>query len=179
MKTKNKKIIIIPVLIVVLISSLFFYYYKYYKKNHINKSPGYALSQKMDKASGAGPGAKTVPNAPLDKSADNSSSDTVKSTSSAIAITLNAAGQDNSNEGPLIIKAIISGADGGSCLLNLANPSSGATQSETNTISWNGTFYQCNFSIPFTSLSKGSWNLTLSATQNNKTTNINKVIEIK
>lgn len=94
---------------------------------------------------------------------------------STISVTLSAANQDNPG-GPLIVRAMISGATSGTCNLTLTQ-SSTIKKYSAKVVNL-GTYYGCEgFSVPFSEISVGKWQLNLSV--DNGTINGNTSQEVQ
>jgi len=78
-----------------------------------------------------------------------------------VTISLSAAGQDTAG-GPLIVKALINGISSGTCNLKLIKDS--VVKTYTASVADFGSYYGCDgFSIPYSDLSNGKWQLTLTS----------------
>lgn len=108
------------------------------------------------------------------QSGENPQAQTI--TGSKIVIVLSAASQDVSN-GPIVIRSILEGANGGSCKYTLAK--SGITKTYSSNVAFSGTYYSCNYDIPFSDLSSGLWTVTLSATQGSSSGSVSQEVTVK
>lgn len=92
-----------------------------------------------------------------------------------ISVSLSAAGQDNPG-GPLIVRAMISGTNSGTCNLSLTQGS--AIKKYSAKVVNLGTYYGCEgFSVPFSDISVGKWQLNLAV--DNGTINGNTSQEVQ
>lgn len=95
----------------------------------------------------------------------------------AIAITLSAAGQDYKG-GPVVIRTLLSNANGGTCTATLVKGS--ASKTYTSDINWQGNYYSCEgFNVPYADLSAGTWELTVRADQGANTGSISQQITVE
>jgi len=109
------------------------------------------------------------------KSQDTTSTKTNNSTQS-IYITLSAAGQDAAG-GPILVRTILEGATGGSCSIVIAK--SGNSKTYSAPITWQGTYYSCNYNIPYADLSVGNWQLSITAKQDTKQGTATAAVAVK
>jgi len=93
-----------------------------------------------------------------------------------ISITLNASGQD-SEGGPLLFRAMVQGLDTGKCNLKLEGNS--GNNSFDSQIIFQGTYYSCAFTIPFSSLISGIYKYTLTASGSSSSNYITGEVNIK
>lgn len=90
---------------------------------------------------------------------------TTTQSNNPITVVLSAAGQDIKG-GPVVVRSILSNLSGGVCTLTLTKDNS--TKTYTANVEWLGTYYSCQgFDVPYTDLSVGEWQLTLSVRQDN------------
>lgn len=102
---------------------------------------------------------------------------TTQPSARSINIIVSALGQDT-NGGPLLVRTILEGATGtGTCTIKATSGSMAKTY--TTDIVFSGTYYSCNYSIPFADLSAGQWNVSINATQVGKSGEINNTVSIK
>ena len=97
------------------------------------------------------------------------------SASSVIGVSLSAAGQDT-NGGPIIVKAMVGSADG-NCTINLSNSS--FSKDYTTPINNLGTYYGCGLDIPIDSLSTGNYELKLTANNATATGSATQSVEVR
>jgi len=161
---KNKKIYFIPLLLVSLVIVLIF------------------MAKSKELSSENRPVSNT-PAVNLDKAADNkiplTKNDSLKTTSdnptSNLNIAITALGQDQKN-GPLIIRTIIDNITGGSCSYTLLNDFT--KRSYTSDVLFSGTYYSCNYNVPFSELSSGKWIIRITATQDANTSSLEREVTI-
>ena len=109
------------------------------------------------------------------KTQDNGASTATQA--SSIGIVFSVANQDF-NGGPVNIKTILSGVDGGTCTVTLTKEA--ITITKFANIILKSTFYGCDgFTIPYTELSPGSWNLNLMVSQNDKSNSFSKTVNVQ
>jgi hypothetical protein len=111
------------------------------------------------------------------KTQDNNTTSAANSNpTQPITVTLSAAGQDAAG-GPVIIRTILENATGGSCAITLSSNST--TKSYSSKITWQGTYYSCNYDIPYKDVSDGDWQLKIIATQDTKQGTATAVVKVK
>lgn len=94
----------------------------------------------------------------------------------SIGITVSAAAQDNAG-GPVLIRTILENASSGECSYSLTRGDT--TKSYSSTVVFSGTYYSCNYDIPFNDLTMGTWNLNIDINMGNKSGHFNGSITIK
>jgi hypothetical protein len=116
------------------------------------------------------PNSKT-PAVTVDKNADNNVNLTKNETSvtttntSILNITTTALGQDQ-KQGPILIRTIVDNVTGGSCKYKLSKAS--IIKNYGSEVSFSGTYYSCNYTIPYADLSPGTWTIKINVAQDNK-----------
>lgn len=94
----------------------------------------------------------------------------------SITIAVSTIGQDTAG-GPLLIRTILDGADGGTCSIQASK--AGVTKSYSTNVEFLGTYYSCNYNIPFSDLSMGQWTVTVQAQQAAKSGEVSSTAEIR
>lgn len=105
---------------------------------------------------------KAQPNATLEeKQQDSKDTDNLQqpTESNNISVVLSAATQDTSG-GPIIIRSILEPATGGTCAFTAKK--SGTTKFYSSNAIFSGTYYSCNYDIPYSDVSNGVWSVTVS-----------------
>lgn len=110
------------------------------------------------------------------KKQDSSIQASTPKPSQPINITLSAATQDNPG-GPIVVRTILSNANGGNCTITLTKEATVKTY--TTEIIWTGTYYSCNKDIPFADISTGTWQLKVVANQNNNQGSATETVVVK
>jgi len=112
-----------------------------------------------------------TPGVTVDKNADNNLNVTknetsVTTTNTSISnITTTALGQDQ-KQGPILIRTIVDNVTGGSCSYKLSKGS--IIKNYSSEVSFSGTYYSCNYTVPYSDLSAGTWTIKISVAQDNK-----------
>jgi hypothetical protein len=112
-----------------------------------------------------------TPGVTVDKNADNNLNVTKNETSvtttntSILNITTTALGQDQ-KQGPILIRTIVDNVTGGSCSYKLSKGS--IIKNYSSEVSFSGTYYSCNYTVPYSDLSAGTWTIKISVAQDNK-----------
>ncbi len=123
---------------------------------------------------------KTIKNGKINDTSTLEKNDagTSSNTPSNITLSYSFAGQDQDKSGgPIVIRTIANGADGGQCEYKLTNGSN--TKSFSSDVTFSGTYYSCNFTIPYDSTLKGNWSLNTTITQNGKTGSASTSVNIR
>jgi hypothetical protein len=106
---------------------------------------------------------------------DNSSSANVSS-SLDLPMTVTAIGQDQKS-GPLLIRTIVDNLDGGLCSYRLTKGS--IIKNYSSDVIFSGTYYSCNYTVPYADVTNGTWNVEVSASQNNKNGKVSRSIVVE
>jgi hypothetical protein len=118
----------------------------------------------------------------VDKNADNNVNVTKNETSvtttntSILNITTTALGQDQ-KQGPILIRTIVDNITGGSCTYKLSKGSS--IKNYSSEVSFSGTYYSCNYTIPYADLSPGTWTIKINVAQDNKSGTASKDVIVE
>lgn len=150
-KIQNKNYLLLTILFSVFIVVFSLYYF------NKNKTTTKSLvdSQKIT--------IQNTPKAPVDNPSTESETkekDTHSNVSAdSISITVSYAGQDNPG-GPLYIRTVLSNSTTGKCSYTISKE---ITKNYYSDIEFLGTYYSCNYTIPFSDLSTGDWNLIIYA----------------
>jgi len=118
----------------------------------------------------------------VDKNADNNVNITknetsVKTTNTSILnITTTALGQDQ-KQGPILIRTIVDSVTGGSCKYKLSNGST--IKNYDSEVSFSGTYYSCNYTVPYADLSTGTWTIKINVVQDNKSGSASKDVIVE
>jgi len=108
---------------------------------------------------------------PSQKTQDTNTTPSATTTTNAVSIILNAAGQD-AKGGPVSVAAKISGVTSGTCVISLGKDA--VLKNYSTNIIWEGSFYGCIYGVPFSDLSAGTWILTLSINQGSSRGSVSK-----
>ena len=96
--------------------------------------------------------------------------------SQSISVNFSAANQDVAG-GPVIVKALINGANNGTCKLIMVKD--GTEKTYTASVTNLGTYYGCDgFSVPVSDLSAGSWKALLTVTSGGSSGSTEQQIEV-
>lgn len=107
---------------------------------------------------------------------DDSSTTTAITDKSNLAITITALGQDE-KQGPVLIRTIVDNITGGTCTYTLKKSST--TKTYSSDVTFSGTYYSCNYTVPFADLSAGSWTANITVKQNSSSGSIDKTITVQ
>jgi len=110
------------------------------------------------------------------KNQSGSSSNTNDTTTTNIAITYSFAGQDTPG-GAVLIRTILDNANSEQCTYKLTKGS--IEKDYSNQAIFSGTYYSCNYNVPYSDLSNGTWNLTVSAKQDSIFGTASTDVEVK
>lgn len=95
----------------------------------------------------------------------------------SIDVSLTAAGQDTPN-GPLVVRALITSVSSGQCTLTLTRTDT--TKTYTSSVVLAGTYYTCEgFDIPIKDLSPGQWQIGLTVVSGDQTGKVSQTTEVK
>lgn len=169
-KNKNRKItkkvkglIVLVVLLVAAVAAWILFYSSKNQSDDTQAQP----SITVDKAS-------DIPEKTSDSATTNKVTDSP--TGKAIGISISALGQDEMG-GPILVRTILSDADGGSCTYTFSK--SGQTKTYTSDVIFTGTYYVCNYNVPFPDLSIGNWTAKIDIKQGNNYGTLSKDIQVK
>lgn len=96
---------------------------------------------------------------------------------SNVNIAVSNAGQDFAG-GPVVVRTILTdGINGGECIFTLSKGY--ATKSYSSEVIYSGTYYSCNYDIPYDGLSGGEWSLSIKVNQDNKSGETTTKITLK
>jgi hypothetical protein len=162
-KKRNKKLLLVLAIILAAIVSIILLNYKpNTKSTDESNTPTITTEQKTQDTT-------TV-------TKNDTSTDSTNNSSSILNITTTALGQDQ-KQGPILIRTIVDNVTGGSCTYTL---SKGATiKNYSSEVSFSGTYYSCNYTVPYSDLSAGTWNIKISVSQNNKSGTVSKDIIVE
>jgi len=123
-----------------------------------------------------------TPGVTVDKNADNNLNVTKNETSvtttntSILNITTTALGQDQ-KQGPILIRTIVDNVTGGSCSYKLSKGS--IIKNYSSEVSFSGTYYSCNYTVPYADLSAGTWTIKINVAQDNKSGTASKDVIVE
>jgi hypothetical protein len=126
-----------------------------------------------------------TPGVTVDKNADNADNNvnvtknetSVTTTNTSILnITTTALGQDQ-KQGPILIRTIVDNITGGSCTYKLSKGSS--IKNYSSEVSFSGTYYSCNYTVPYADLSPGAWTIKINVVQDNKSGSTSKDVIVE
>lgn len=163
--SKNKKMAII-IIVLIIISLIIAAYYLSQRQIAIKKT-----------ASDQGTSSSSAVN--IDKTAEGKPSNQITApgnNSGSINITFSALGQDSAG-GPLLIRTILDGATGGSCSITATKDT--VVKNYSTNVDFSGTYYSCNYTIPFSDLSLGKWSVLVKVTDGTKTGELSNIVDIK
>lgn len=107
---------------------------------------------------------------------DAAAQDGQNSTTNNISVSLSAASQDEKG-GPIVVRAIINGGNGGQCKVTLTG--NGLSKELTAAVQNVGTYNSCEgFDIPITEISSGSYTLDLTVTSGSSKGSITQTVEV-
>lgn len=163
--SKNKKLVGAVVLIV--IAGLAFVAYIYAQKreaptNNTNTTQTTNSSNTNDKV--------------VDDKPANQDVQPTPSKDANITITFSALGQDSPG-GPLLVRTILEGASGGNCTVSATK--NGVTKTYKPSVEFAGTYYSCNYTIPFADLSVGKWTVVVNVIDGSKKGELSNTVDIK
>lgn len=107
---------------------------------------------------------------------DDSSTTTTTDDKNNLTITITALGQD-AVQGPVLIRTIVDNIYGGTCTYILKK--SNITKTYSSDVTFSGTYYSCNYTVPFADLSAGSWTANITVKQNSNSGSIDKTITVQ
>ena len=84
------------------------------------------------------------------------------------SITFSTASQDTPG-GPLLIRTIVNNSNSGDCSYQLKGD--GELKTYSNTLTFSGTYYSCNYNVPYLDLFNSTWQVTVTSGQGSATTN--------
>jgi hypothetical protein len=123
-----------------------------------------------------------TPGVTVDKNADNNLNVTKNETSvtttntSILNITTTALGQDQ-KQGPILIRTIVDNVTGGSCSYKSSKGS--IIKNYSSEVSFSGTYYSCNYTVPYADLSAGTWTIKINVAQDNKSGTASKDVIVE
>lgn len=107
---------------------------------------------------------------------DDSSTSSTPADKNNLAITITALGQDE-KQGPVLIRTIVDSITGGTCTYTLKKSS--VTKTYSSDVTFSGTYYSCNYTVPFADLSAGSWTANITVKQNSSSGSIDRTITVQ
>jgi hypothetical protein len=151
-KKRNKKLFLVLVIILAAIVSIILLNYKPNTKSTDESNTSTITTEQ-----------KTEDTATVIK--NDTPTDSTNNSSSILNITTTALGQDQ-KQGPILIRTIVDNVTGGSCTYKLSKGS--IIKNYSSEVSFSGTYYSCNYTVPYSDLSAGTWTIKISVAQDNK-----------
>lgn len=107
---------------------------------------------------------------------DDSSTNSTPADKNNLTITITTLGQDD-KQGPVLIRTIVGSISGGTCTYTLKKSS--LTKTYTSDVAFSGTYYSCNYTVPFADLSAGSWTVNIFVKESSSSGSINRTITVQ
>lgn len=125
-------------------------------------------SATQQKSKGA-PTITSTPTVPIENSKRQDTVSPNNQDTGTISITVSNSSQDETG-GPLIIRSVVQTNNTATCTYILSK--NGITKRYESNIVFTGTYYGCNYDVPYSDLSTGVWDLTINIKQGDKYGNV-------